>query len=58
MFVAAAVGLIWAVIAGLETQPPVSNEATAVIMRAPDGFDVDELGEAGSAVAAELARRR
>jgi hypothetical protein len=32
VFVAAAVGLIWAVIAGLETQPTARNEATAVIM--------------------------
>lgn len=52
VFVAVAAGLIWAVIAGLETRPSARNEATAVILRAPDGFDVDDLGEAGLAFAA------
>jgi hypothetical protein len=59
VFTVAAGGLIWAVIAGLETKPAARNEATAVILRAPDGFDVDDLGEAGLAYAAsELAVRR
>lgn len=58
VFVIAAAGLIWAVIAGLETDPVARNEATAVIMRAPAGFDVEDLGEAGLAFAAsELSRR-
>lgn len=58
VFVLAAAGVIWAVIAGLETQPTARNEATAVIMRAPAGFDVEDLGEAGLAFAAsELSRR-
>ncbi len=59
VFVVAAVGLVWAVIAGLETRPAARNEATAVILRAPDGFDVDDLGEVGLAFAAsELALRK
>ena len=58
VFVVAAAALIWAVFAGLETNPEGRDEATAIIMRAPDGFDVDDLGEAGLAFAAtELARR-
>ena len=58
VFVVAAAALIWAVFTGLETQPAGRDEATAIIMRAPDGFDVDELGEGGLAFAAtELARR-
>lgn len=56
LFVVAAAGLIWTVIAGLESRPAARKEATAVILRAPDGFDVDDLGEAGLAFAAsELA---
>jgi hypothetical protein len=58
VFVVVAAGLIWAAIAGLETGPAARAEATAVILRAPDGFDVDDLGEVGLAFAAsELARR-
>lgn len=58
VFVAVAAGLIWAAIAGFETGPSARTEATAVILRAPDGFDVDELGEVGmAAAAAALARR-
>jgi hypothetical protein len=58
VFVVAAAALIWAVFAGLETQPAGRDEATAIIMRAPDGFDVDDLGEAGLAFAvSELIRR-
>ncbi len=58
VFVVAAAALIWAVFAGLETQPTGRDEATAIIMRAPDGFDVDDLGETGLAFAAsELVRR-
>lgn len=52
VFVVAAVGLIWAAVSGLETRPTASGEATAVIMRAPDGYDVDDLGEAELTVAA------
>ena len=58
VFAVAAAALIWAVFAGLETDPAGRDEATAIIMRAPDGFDVVELGETGLAFAAsELARR-
>ena len=58
VFVAVAAGLIWAAIAGLETGPAARAEATAVILRAPDGFAVDDLGEIGTgAAAAELAGR-
>jgi len=57
-FVVAAVGVVWAVIAGLETRPAARSEATAVILRAPDGYDVNDLGEAGLTFAAsELALR-
>jgi len=52
VFAVVAAGLIWAVIAGLETRPAARNEATAVILRAPDGYDVDDLGEVGLAFAA------
>jgi hypothetical protein len=56
VFIVVAAGVIWAVIAGLESRPAARSEATAVILRAPDGFDVDDLGEAGLALAAsELA---
>ncbi len=58
VFVVVAAGLIWSVIAGLETAPTARDEATAVILRAPDGFDVDDLKETGIATAAaELAGR-
>lgn len=58
VFVVTAAALIWAVFAGLETRPEGRDEATAIIMRAPDGFAVDDLGEAGLTIAAsELARR-
>jgi len=58
VFVAATVGLIWAAVAGLETGPAARTEATAVIMRAPDGFEIEDLGEIGiAAAAADLARR-
>lgn len=58
VFAVAAAALIWAVFAGLETDPAGRDEATAIIMRAPDGFDVAELGETGLAFAAsELARQ-
>lgn len=57
-FVVAAAALVWAVFTGLETKPTGRDEATAIIMRAPDGFDVDDLGETRLAFAAsELARR-
>ncbi len=58
VFVVVAAGLIWAAIAGLETTPAARDKATAIIMRAPDGFDVVDLGEIGIAMAAaELAGR-
>jgi hypothetical protein len=58
VFVVLAAGLIWTAIAGLETAPAARDEATAVIMRAPEGFDVEDLGEIGiAAAAAELAGR-
>jgi len=58
LFVVAAAGLIWAVIAGLETESTGRDEAAAVILRAPAGFDVEDLGETGLASAAsELAAR-
>jgi len=58
VFVVAAAGLIWAAIAGLETAPAARDEATAVILRAPDGFDVHDLGEIGIAEAsADLVAR-
>lgn len=58
VFVVAVVGLIWAAMAGLETRPEAGDEAVAVILRAPDGFDVEELGEAGmDEAAARLATR-
>jgi len=58
VFVVVAVGLIWTAIAGLDTAPAARDEATAVILRAPDGFDVEGLGEIGiAAAAADLAGR-
>ncbi len=58
VFVVAAAALIWAVFAGLETDPTGRDEATAIIMRAPDGFDVEDMGNTGLAFAAsELARK-
>jgi len=58
VFVVITAGLIWAAIAGLESGPAERAQATAVIMRAPDGFDVEDLGEIGiAAAAAELAGR-
>lgn len=58
VFVVVAAGLIWAAIAGFETAPAARDEATAVILRAPEGFTVEDLGELGiAAAAAELAGR-
>lgn len=57
-FAVAAVGLAWAVIAGLETRPSARGEATAVILRAPDGFDVEVLGKTGLASAASALASR
>jgi len=54
VFVVVAAGLIWAAIAGLETGPAARAEATAVILRAPDGFEVDRLGEIGIAEASAV----
>jgi len=48
-------GIIWAVIAELETQPTPRDEPPAIVLRAPDGFDVKRLGGASlAAAAAEL----
>lgn len=58
VFVVVAAGLIWAAIAGLETGPAARTEATAVILRAPDGFEVDDLGDVGVAEAATALSRR
>lgn len=52
VFVAVTAGLIWAAVAGLETGPAARTESTAVILRTPDGFDVDDLGDVGVAEAA------
>ncbi len=58
VFLVAVVGLIWTAIAGLETQPTARDETVAVILRAPDGFDLEDLGEVGfTEAAAELAGR-
>jgi len=48
-------GIVWAVVAELETQPTARDEPPAIVLRAPEGFDVKQLGEASlPAVAAEL----
>ena len=48
-------GIVWAVIAELETQPTNRDEPPAIVMRAPEGFDVKQLGDASlAAAAAEL----
>lgn len=58
VFVVVAAALIWAFFAGLDTQPTGRDEATAIIMRAPDGFAVDDLGEVGLAFAASELNQR
>lgn len=45
-------GIAWAVIAELGTQPKTRNEPPAIVLRAPDGFDVKRLGSASLAAAA------
>ena len=45
-------GIGWAVIAELETQPTSRDEPPAIVMRAPEGFNVKQLGDASLAVAA------
>lgn len=48
-------GIGWAVIAELETQPTARDEPPAIVLRAPEGFDVKQLGDASlAAAAAEL----
>ena len=48
-------GIVWAVIAELETQPTARDEPPAIVLRAPKGFDVKQLGDASLAAAsAEL----
>jgi len=48
-------GIVWAVIAELETQPTARDETPAIVLRAPEGFDVKQLGEVSLAAAsAEL----
>jgi hypothetical protein len=63
VFVAAGVvivgGVLWSMVASLEDEPSGRGEPPAVIMRAPDGFEVEELGPATfEAVAAELLDNR
>lgn len=48
-------GIIWAVVAELETQPVARDEPPAIVLRAPEGFNVEQLGGASlAAAAAEL----
>jgi hypothetical protein len=48
-------GIIWAVVAELETQPTARDEPPAIVLRAPEGFNVEQLGGASlAAAAAEL----
>jgi len=48
-------GIAWAVIAELGTQPMARDEPPAIVLRAPEGFDVKQLGDASLAAAsAEL----
>jgi hypothetical protein len=58
LFVVAAAGLIWAVVAGLETESTGRDEAAAVILHAPAGFDVEDLGETRLAAAASALASR
>jgi hypothetical protein len=39
-------GILWSVVASLEDEPSGRDEPPAVIMRAPDGFDVVDFGPA------------
>jgi hypothetical protein len=45
-------GIGWAVIAELETQPTAREEPPAIVLRAPEGFNVKKLGGASLAEAA------
>ncbi len=45
-------GIVWAVIAELETEPTARDEPSAIVLGAPDGFDVEGLGSASLAAAA------
>lgn len=54
--VAVVAGIAWAVIAELETQPTPREEPAAIVLRAPDGFDVNELGVASLEAAATALR--
>ena len=49
-------GIGWAVIAELETHPAPRAEQPAIVFRAPDGFDLKELGASSLASAAEALR--
>ena len=49
-------GIGWAVIAELETQPTASDEPPAIVLMAPDGFDVKSIGEATLEAAATALR--
>mgnify|MGYP001557107674 CR=1 FL=1 len=52
---AAIVGITWAVVTELETQPTARDETPAIVLRAPEGFEVKQLGNASlSAAVAEL----
>jgi len=48
--------IAWAVVSELETQPTASDEPPAIVLRAPDGFDVKRLGGASLATAAAALR--
>lgn len=50
-------GILWAVIAELDTQPTERDEPSAILMRAPVGFDVEQLSGSSLAVAAADLRR-
>ena len=49
-------GIGWAVIAELETQPTASDEPPAIVLMAPDGFNVRSIGEATFEAAATALR--
>ncbi len=49
-------GIVWAVVAELENQPKSRDEPPAIVLRAPEGFDVKQLGAASLAGAASELR--
>lgn len=42
--VAVGVGIFWAMVSDLQREPVARDEAPAVIMRAPEGFSVENMG--------------